>query len=172
MKREDKNAIIEQLTERINRAVNIYVADISNLDADDTSALRRACFKENIELTVVKNTLLQKAMERSNKKLDEMFSILNYNSCLMICDQANVPAKLITEFRRKNEKPVLKAAFVQESVYVGDDQLPSLVSIKSKNELIGDIILALQSPINNVVGALKSGQNTIAGLVKTLSERE
>ena len=172
MKREEKSTIIERLTEQINQANNFYLADISELNAEDTFELRKACFKSDIKLTVVKNTLLKKAFEKSEKELDEVYPVLKQNTSIMFCDVANAPAKLIKEFRKKNEKPILKAAYVQESVYIGDEMLENLVNIKSKEELIGDIIMILQSPMNNVLSALQSGKNILAGVVKTLSERE
>ena len=143
MKKEDKKVVIETLTEQVNSYKHLYVSDISGLDAVDTQALRRACFDANIKLVQVKNTLLKKALS----------------------DTGNGPAKLIKEFRKTKDKPVFKAAFVEECAYVGEDQLESLISIKSKEELIADIIAMLQAPMQNVISALQSGQNTIAGVV-------
>jgi large subunit ribosomal protein L10 len=151
----------------------IYIADISELDAVATSALRRQCFAKNIKLSVVKNTLLKKAMENvQGKDFTELYDILPGPTAIMLSDTGNLPAKLIKDFRKKNDKPVLKGAFVEESVYLGDDQLNSLVDIKSKDELIGEIVGLLQSPAKNVISALTSSKSTIAGLVKTLSEKE
>ena len=155
MKKEDKKVVIETLTEQVNSYKHLYVSDISGLDAVDTQALRRACFDANIKLVQVKNT-----------------SVLKGDSAIMLCDTGNGPAKLIKEFRKTKDKPVFKAAFVEECAYVGEDQLESLISIKSKEELIADIIAMLQAPMQNVISALQSGQNTIAGVVKTLSEKE
>ncbi len=172
MTREEKSQVIETLTAQLADNSNIYLADISGLDAGNTSNLRRACFKAGIQLAVVKNTLLKKAMESSDKDFGELTEILKGNTSLMFSETGNAPAKVIKEFRRKSDKPVLKGAYIQESIYVGDNQLDNLVDLKSKDELVGEIIGLLQSPAKNVISALKSGGNTIAGLVKTLSERE
>lgn len=172
MTREEKSQVIETLTAQLSDNANIYLADISGLDAGNTSNLRRACFKAGIQLAVVKNTLLKKAMESSDKDFGELTGILKGNTSLMFSETGNAPAKVIKEFRKKSDKPLLKGAFIQESIYVGDDQLDNLVNLKSKDELVGEIIGLLQSPAKNVISALKSGGSTIAGLVKTLSERE
>ena len=171
MKKEDKKVVIETLTEQVNSYKHLYVSDISGLDAVDTQALRRACFDANIKLVQVKNTLLKKALENATNNYEEIFSALKGDSAIMLSDTGNGPAKLIKEFRKTKDKPV-KAAFVEECAYVGEDQLESLISIKSKEELIADIIAMLQAPMQNVISALQSGQNTIAGVVKTLSEKE
>lgn len=172
MTREEKSQVIETLTAQLSDNANIYLADISGLNAGSTTNLRRACFKAGIQLAVVKNTLLKKAMESSDKDFGELTEILKGNTSLMFSETGNAPAKVIKEFRKKSDKPLLKGAFIQESIYVGDDQLDNLVNLKSKDELVGEIIGLLQSPAKNVISALKSGGNTIAGLVKTLSERE
>lgn len=172
MTREEKSHVIETLTAQLSDNNNIYLADISGLDAGNTTNLRRACFKAGVQLAVVKNTLLKKAMESSDKNFGELTEILKGNTSLMFSETGNAPAKVIKEFRRKSDKPLLKGAYIQESIYVGDNQLDSLVELKSKDELVGEIIGLLQSPAKNVISALKSGGNTIAGLVKTLSERE
>ncbi len=172
MTREEKSQVIETLTAQLSDNANIYLADISGLDAGNTTNLRRACFKAGVQLAVVKNTLLKKAMESSDKDFGELTEILKGNTSLMFSETGNAPAKVIKEFRRKSDKPLLKGAFIQESIYVGDDQLDNLVNLKSKDELVGEIIGLLQSPAKNVISALKSGGNTIAGLVKTLSEKE
>lgn len=172
MTREEKSQVIESLTAQLSDNATIYLADISGLNAGDTNNLRRACFKAGVELSVVKNTLLKKAMESADKDFGELEGVLKGNTSLMLSDISNAPAKVIKAFRKKSDKPVLKGAFIEEAVYVGDDQLDSLVNIKSKEELIGDIIGLLQSPAKNVISALKSSGDTIAGIVKTLSERE
>ena len=172
MTREEKSKVIEILTAQLSENPIIYLADISGLDARSTSNLRRACFKAGVKLAVVKNTLLSKAMEGSDKEFGELTGVLTGNTSLMFSETGNAPAKVIKEFRRKSDKPLLKGAFIEEAIYVGDDQLDNLVSIKSREELIGDIIGLLQSPAKNVISALKSGGGTIAGIVKTLSERE
>ena len=171
MTREEKSQVIEELTAELANNANIYLADISGLNADTTSNLRRACFKANVKLAVVKNTLLEKAMEASERDFGNLSSVLKGNTSVMYSETGNIPAKLIKTFRKKAEKPLLKGAFIEESVYIGDDQLDMLVDIKSKEELLGEIIGLLQSPAKNVISALKSGGGTIAGLIKTLSER-
>jgi len=171
MTRNEKSTVIENLTTLLADSNTIYLADISAMDAESTSNLRRACFNANVSLAVVKNTLLAKAMENTDKDFGDLPSILKGNTSIMISEAANAPAKVIKEFRKKSDKPILKGAFVEEAVYVGDDQLEFLSSIKSKEELIGDIIGILQSPAKNVVSALKSSGGTIAGILKTLEER-
>ena len=172
MTREEKSQVIEELTAQLADNTNIYLTDISGLDAATTSNLRRACFKANIKLAVVKNTLLEKAMEASDKEFGELPSTLKGNTSVMYSETGNAPAKVIKEFRKKSEKPLLKGAFIEESIYIGDNLLDTLVDIKSREELIGEIVTLLQSPAKNVISALKSSGGTIAGIVKTLSERE
>ena len=173
MNKNEKQLMIDDLSKRLDDNSVIYITDISDLDAVATSSLRRQCFAKNIKLSVVKNTLLKKAMENvQGKNFTELYDILPGPTAIMLSDTGNLPAKLIKDFRKKNDKPILKGAFVEESVYVGDDQLNSLVDIKSKDELIGEIVGLLQSPAKNVISALSSSKNTIAGLVKTLSEKE
>ncbi|TDN89215.1 LSU ribosomal protein L10P [Salegentibacter sp. 24] len=172
MTREEKSIVIEDLTAQLTDNSVVYLADISGLDAGTTSNLRRACFKANVKLAVVKNTLLSKAMEASDKEFGDLPSVLKGNTSIMFSDTGNAPAKVIKEFRKKNEKPLLKGAFVEEAVYVGDDYLDTLVNIKSKEEVIGDIVGLLQSPAKNVISALQSGGGKIAGILKTLSEKE
>jgi large subunit ribosomal protein L10 len=172
MTREEKSQVIEELTAQLADNANIYLTDISGLDAATTSNLRRACFKSNVKLAVVKNTLLAKAMEASDKDFGELPETLKGNTSVMYAETGNAPAKVIKEFRKKSEKPLLKGAFIEEAIYVGDELLDTLVDIKSKEELLGEIITLLQSPAKNVISALKSGGGTIAGIVKTLSERE
>ena len=172
MTREEKSQVIEELTAQLAGNTNIYLTDISGLDAATTSNLRRACFKSNVKLAVVKNTLLAKAMEASDKDFGELPDTLKGNTSVMYAETGNAPAKVIKEFRKKSEKPLLKGAFIEEAIYVGDELLDTLVDIKSKEELLGEIITLLQSPAKNVISALKSGGGTIAGIVKTLSERE
>jgi large subunit ribosomal protein L10 len=171
MTREEKATVIKDLTTQLADNTTIYVADISGLDAGTTSDLRRACFKADIKLAVVKNTLLAKAMEASDKEFGELPEVLKGNTSLMFSEVANAPAKLIKNFRKKSNKPLLKGAFVEEAVYIGDENLDALVSIKSKEEMIGEIIGLLQSPAKNVISGLKSGGGKLAGILKTLSER-
>ena len=172
MTREEKSRVIEDLTSKLTDNNIIYLADISGLNAMQTSNLRRACFKANVNLAVVKNTLLAKAMEKAEKDFGELPETLKGNTSLMIAETGNAPAKVIKEFRKGSEKPILKGAYVEEAVYVGDDQLDNLVNIKSKEELIGDIIGLLQSPAKNVISALQSGGGTLHGILKTLGEKE
>jgi len=171
MTREEKSQVIQDLTAKLADTNTIYLADISGLDAMTTSNLRRACFKADVKLAVVKNTLLAKAMEASDKDFGELPSVLKGNTSIMIAEAGNAPAKVIKEFRRKSDRPVLKGAFVEQSIYVGDDQLDNLVNIKSKEELIGDIISLLQSPAKNVISALQSGGQKLSGILSTLSEK-
>lgn len=171
MTREEKSLVIKDLTSQLADNTIIYLADISGLDAGTTSDLRRACHKSNIKLAVVKNTLLAKAMEASDKDFGDLPSTLKGNTSILFSDTGNAPAKVIKEFRKKSDKPVLKGAYVEEAIYIGDDQLNTLVSIKSKEELVGDIITLLQSPAKNVISALQSGGNKLSGIIKTLSEK-
>ena len=156
MTREDKSIAIQDLTAQLADTKVIYVADISGLNAATTSDLRRACFKAGIKLEVVKNTLLAKAMEASENEYGDLPSILKGNSAIMIAEAANAPAKVIKEFRKKGTKPELKGAYINEEVYIGDNQLDSLVAIKSREEMIGEIIGLLQSPAQRVISALKN----------------
>jgi large subunit ribosomal protein L10 len=173
MTKEEKQSMIDELSNSLDSNGVIYITDISELDAAATSALRRQCFAKNIKLSVVKNTLLKKAMENvKGKDFTELYDVLPGPTAIMLSEVGNVPARVIKDFRKKNNKPLLKGAFVEESIYVGDDQLGTLVDIKSKDELIGEIVGLLQSPAKNVISALNSGKSTIAGLVKTLSEKE
>ena len=172
MTREEKSQVIEDLTTQLADSANIYLADISGLNALQTVNLRRACFKSGVKLAVVKNTLLAKAMQSSDRDFGELEEVLKGNTSLMLSETGNAPAKVIKEFRKKSEKPLLKGAFIEETVYIGDDQLDRLVEIKSKDELLGEIIGLLQSPAKNVISALKSSGGKLAGILKTLSEKE
>ena len=172
MTREEKSLVIEDLTAQLTNNSIIYLADISGLNALSTSNLRRACYKANVQLAVVKNTLLAKAMEASDKEFGELPSVLKGNTSIMLSDTGNAPAKVIKEFRKKSQTPLLKGAFIEEAIYVGDDYLETLVNIKSKEEVIGEIIGLLQSPAKNVISALKSSGGKLAGILKTLSEKE
>jgi large subunit ribosomal protein L10 len=174
MNKKEKNQIIEELTTRLNESKNFYLADTATLTGVKVNNLRRICFDKKVEMRVVKNTLLQKALEKSShaSAMEPVYATLKGNTALMFGEQATDPARIIKQFRIENSKPTLKAAYVEESVYIGDDQLDALSALKSKNELIGDIIGLLQSPAKNVIGALQSGGNKLSGIVKTLSERE
>lgn len=171
MTRQEKHDAIENLKEALAGVKTLYLADIEGLDARQTNALRRACFKENVKLQVVKNTLLAKAMEASTHDFGELTGILKGNTSLMFSETGNAPAKVIKNFRKKSDRPILKGAFIEEAIYIGDDQIDALVAIKSKEELIGDIIMLLQSPTKNVVSALQSGGGKLSGILTTLSER-
>ena len=175
MKKELKAQVIEQIAAQLQETPNFYITDISGLNAEKTTQLRRACFEAGIKLTVVKNTLFEHVIKGiDNEELQLVIPALKGNSAIMYTEVANAPAKLIKKLSKEGlEKPVLKAAYVQECAFVGADKLDELASIKSKEELLGDIIGMLQSPINNVISALQNaGGQTIAGLVKTLSEKE
>lgn len=174
MRKDEKNQLIDSLTEQLNAASNFYLTDIGNLNVAVTSQLRRLCFRNEIQLQVVKNTLLRKAMERSSKELEELYPILTGPTTIMFAEIGNAPAKLIKEFkkRQKQTKPLLKAAYVEETCYVGENLLDTLVNIKSRTELIADIVALLQSPAKNVIGALQGGGHKLAGILETLSARE
>jgi len=172
MRREEKDVIIEDLAQRLNDTKHFYLTDISALNAEETSSLRRKCFEKEINLLVVKNTLLRKAMEKSEGDFDDLYDILKDSTSIMFCETGNSPAKLIKEFRKTKEKPVLKGAFVEESIYIGDDQLDALSIIKNKEELLGDLLMLLQSPAQSLVSALASGGSQLAGALETLSNKE
>jgi len=171
MKREDKSQLIESLTQELTAAKYLYITDISDMNVENTSKLRRLCFKKEVKLIVVKNTLLHKAMEKSGKDFGTLYDVLKGHTSIMIAEQGNVPAKLIKEFRKTSAKPLLKGAYVEEMTFVGDNQLDALIAIKTKNELIADVIALLNSPAKNVISALQSGGQKLSGVIKTLSER-
>ncbi|MDI1256477.1 MAG: 50S ribosomal protein L10 [Flavobacterium sp.] len=154
MTREEKSIAIEDLTAQLAGNNIVYVADISGLNAETTSNLRRACFKAGIKLEVVKNTLLEKAMDASANEYGELTSVLKGNTSILFSDTANAPAKIIKEFRKKSDKPLLKGAYINAEIYIGDNLLDSLASLKSKEEVIGEIIGLLQSPAQRVISAL------------------
>jgi large subunit ribosomal protein L10 len=171
MNREEKGKVIESLKETIGKYGHFYVTDTSGLNAAQTFALRKECYKRKIKMLVVKNTLLQKALETSGTDYSEITGILKGTTALMLCETANLPGKMIQELRKKSPKPILKGAYVLESVFIGDDKIETLANLKSREELIGDLIAQLQSPAQRVLGALQGGGHKIAGIVKTLSER-
>ncbi|MDR2682300.1 MAG: 50S ribosomal protein L10 [Dysgonamonadaceae bacterium] len=171
MRKEDKTAVVKQITTTLGSYTNFYLTDIATLNAAKTSNLRRECSKQEIKLVVVKNTLFKKALEQIGGDYSALDPALKGNTAVMFSNDANSPAKLIKTFAKGTDIPKLKAAYVQESFYVGAANLDLLVSIKSKNELIGDVIALLQSPAKNVISALQSGGQTIHGVLKTLSER-
>jgi large subunit ribosomal protein L10 len=174
MTREEKNQTIEALSQKLNEASHFYITSTSGLNSAVTSELRRLCYARKINLLVVKNTLLRKAMEKSDKDLHGLFDTLKGTTSVMFTEVSNSPAKLIREFRTKykTDKPELKGAYAEESTYLGNHMLDALESIKSKNEVIADIIALLQSPTKNVIGALQSGGHKLSGILKTLSEKE
>jgi len=162
MNKTEKTQVIDQLVEKLNANSKIYLADCSTLTVEKVNAFRKQCFDKKVSVTVVKNTLLKKAIERANdSKLAEMIPALKGETALIFTDTSNVPAKIIKEFRKAAKKPALKAAYVEDMIFIGDEQLDALVGLKSKNELIGDVIGLLQSPIRRVLGALENkGGNT------------
>ncbi|MFZ4457258.1 MAG: 50S ribosomal protein L10 [Bacteroidales bacterium] len=171
MRKEDKQTNIEQIVATIKEYGHFYLTNTATLDAAKTSELRRECFKQDIKLLVVKNTLLQKALESLDTDYSPLYGSLKGSTSVMFSNVANAPAKLIKDFRKKEEIPALKAAYAEQSFYIGADQLEALIHIKSKNELIGEVIGLLQSPAKNVISALQTGGSTIHGVLKTLSER-
>jgi large subunit ribosomal protein L10 len=174
MKKEDKGLIISQIEEIIRAYSSIYLTETQGLNAGQVSALRRKCSSQDIKMLVVKNTLLKKALENIGIDHEQFGGAIKQNTALLLSNTGNSPAKLIKDFVGNGKtvtKPVLKAAYVEECFYVGENQLDALIAIKSKNELIGDIIGMLQSPAKNVISALQSGGNKLSGIVKTLSER-
>jgi large subunit ribosomal protein L10 len=172
MTREEKAKYIDDLTAELANAGIFYLADTSNLSVDVINNLRRKCFQSNVTLKVVKNTLLEKAFEKvEGIDYGLLSTVLSGPTSIMFSEVGNVPAKIIQEFRKKSDKPVLKGAFIEEAVFVGDNNLETLANIKSKDQLIGDIVGLLQSPAKNVISALKGQGGKIAGILKTLEER-
>ena len=173
MRKEDKAAAIEMIGKTLDEYSCVYLTTTSGLNAEKTSALRRACFNDQIKMLCVKNTLLKKALEASERDYSELYDLLHGETTLMLSNTGNAPAKLIKKFRDKNDTiPALKGAYVEETVYVGEESLETLANIKSKNELIADIVALLQSPAKNVVSALQSGANKLHGILETLSNKE
>lgn len=170
MKKEVKDTIITELGEKLKQYPHFYLVDVTGLNAEDTSNLRRKCFKSEIKMVVVKNTLLHKALEASEVDYEGLYSALTGNTAVLFSDVANKPAKLLKDYTKQGI-PALKAAYAEESIFVGADKLDELAALKSKNELIADVVALLQSPAKNVVSALQSGANTIHGVLKTLGER-
>ena len=172
MTKEEKSKYIDDLATKLSETGVFYLTDTAGLNVETVNALREKCFKGNIELRVVKNTLLKKAMEKiEDKNYEELYGVLGGPTAIMFSEVGNAPAKLIKDFRKKNDKPLIKGECIEEAIFTGDDNLEFLSAIKSKEELIGEIIGLLQSPAKNVISGLKSGGSTIAGLIKTLSER-
>jgi large subunit ribosomal protein L10 len=171
MRKEEKHEVVLALTEQIQEYGNFYITDTANLTVAKVNAIRRKCFESDIKMQVAKNTLIRKAMEAAGGDYSEMYDVLKGSSSIMFSKTANAPAKLIKQLRKQGDKPVLKAAYIDSAVFIGDNQLDALVNLKSKEELVADIIALLQSPAKNVISGLQSGGNKLAGIVKTLQER-
>jgi len=171
MKKEEKQELVQALAERIKSYGNFYITDTADLTVAAVNNIRRKCFAQGITMQVVKNTLIKKALVEAGVDSEELVGVLKGASTLLFSEVGNAPAKLIKELRKEGDKPVLKGAYIDAAVFIGDNQVDALSKLKSKDELIGEIIGLLQSPAKNVVSALKSGGSTIAGLVKTLQER-
>ena len=171
MTREEKNKAIDALGVQLVENKNFYLTDISGLNAESSSNLRRLCYKSDVQIQIIKNTLLKKAMEKNEIDFEQMYDSLKGNTAVMFAESSNAPAKIIKEFRKKQEKPILKSAYIEESFYFGDDQVEVLYSLKSKDELIGENITLLQSPPKTVISSLQSAGGTLSGIIKTLSER-
>ena len=172
MTRTEKDQLIDELVQVLAEKNVVYLTDASGLDSEATTSLRRECYKKDITVRVVKNTLLRKAMERTeDRDYTELYDVLKGQTALLFGDVGNAPARVLKEFREKHDMPILKGAYVEEATYLGDENLEALTNIKSKEELLADVIALLQSPMKNVVGALNSSGNTLSGLVKALQER-
>ncbi|MCW3786202.1 50S ribosomal protein L10 [Plebeiibacterium sediminum] len=172
MNKEDKSLLVKELTQNIAEYSHFYVVDAAGMNSGKTSDLRRECFKKDIKMMVVKNTLFEKALEVTEGDFAPLYDTLVGSTAIFFSNVGNTPAKLIKDFAKANKKPILKGAYVEECLYVGEENLEALVNIKSKDELLGDIIALLQSPAKNVISALQSGGTTIHGVLKTLAERE
>jgi large subunit ribosomal protein L10 len=171
MTKEEKHELVIALTEQMKEYGNFYITDTSNLTVAKVNDIRRKCFESDIEMKVAKNSLIQKAMEATGGDFTSMYGVLKGSSSILFSKSATAPAKLIKQLRKKSDKPVLKAAYIDSAIFIGDNQIDTLIALKSKEQLIGEIIGLLQSPAKNVVSALQSGGNILAGVVKTLQER-
>jgi len=171
MRKEDKQVLIDSILSELKACPNFYLTDVSDLNAEKTSQLRRQCFNSGVKMIVVKNALLQKAMQQMDKDYENLYDVLKGSTALMLCETGNAPAKLIKNFRKTSDRPILKGAFIEECCYIGDDMIDALCNIKSKNDLIADIIALLQSPMKNVISGLQSGGHKLSGILETLSER-
>ena len=171
MNREEKQEIVQALTEQIKAHSNFYITDTANLTVAKINGIRRKCFENGITIQVAKNTLIQKAMEAAGGNYAELYDVLKGSSTIMFSDSATAPAKLIKQLRKQGDKPLLKAAYIDSAIFIGDNQIDTLINLKSKEQLIGEIIGLLQSPAKNVISGLLSGGNKLAGIVKTLQER-
>ena len=171
MRKEDKQVLIDSILNELKACPNFYLTDVSDLNAEKTSQLRRQCFNSGVKMIVVKNALLHKAMQQMEKDYEGLYDVLKGSTALMLCETGNAPAKLIKNFRKTNDRPILKGAFIEECCYIGDEMLDALCNIKSKNDLIADVIALLQSPMKNVISGLQSGGHKLSGILETLSER-
>ena len=171
MRKEDKQVLIDSILSELKACPNFYLTDVSDLNAEKTSQLRSQCFNSGVKMIVVKNALLHKAMQQMDKDYENLYDVLKGSTALMLCETGNAPAKLIKNFRKTSDRPILKGAFIEECCYIGDDMIDALCNIKSKNDLIADIIALLQSPMKNVISALQSGGQKLSGVLETLSER-
>ncbi len=171
MRKEDKQNLIESMLSELQACPNFYLTDISDLNAEKTSQLRRQCFNSGVKMIVVKNALFHKAMQQSNMDYENLYDVLKGSTAVMFCETGNAPAKLIKNFRKTSDRPILKGAFIEECCYIGDEMLDALCNIKSKNDLIADVIALLQSPMKNVISALQSSGHKLSGILETLSER-
>jgi large subunit ribosomal protein L10 len=171
MNREEKHELVQALAEQMKEYGNFYITDTANLTVEKVNNIRRQCFDNDITMQVAKNSLIKKAMEAAGGDFSPIYDVLKGSSSILFSKSSTAPAKLIKQLRKKGEKPILKAAYIQEAVFIGDNQLDALINLKSKEQLIGEIIGLLQSPAKNVVSALQSGGNILAGVVKTLQER-
>ena len=171
MRKEDKQVLIDSILSELQACPNFYLTDVSDLNAEKTSQLRRQCFNSGVKMIVVKNALLHKAMQQMEKDYEGLYDVLKGSTALMLCETGNAPAKLIKNFRKTSDRPILKGAFIEECCYIGDDMLDALCNVKSKNDLIADIIALLQSPMKNVISGLQSGGQKLSGVLETLSER-
>ena len=172
MNKKEKNDLIDVLNNMLEENKNFYLADISGLTAEQSSSLRRLCYKQNVSIKVVKNTLLKKAFDKNSTNFNQLDDILKGNTSLMFADSAKAPANVIKDFRKQAEKPILKAAHIEDEFYIGDDNLSMLANLQSKDELIADIIMLLQSPAKNVVASLQSSSSKLSGIVKALSDKK
>ena len=171
MRKEDKQVLIDSILSELKACPNFYLTDVSDLNAEKTSQLRRQCFNSGVKMIVVKNALLHKAMQQMEKDYEGLYDVLKGSTALMLCETGNAPAKLIKNFRKTSDRPILKGAYIEECCYIGDDMIDALCNVKSKNDLIADVIALLQSPMKNVISALQSGGQKLSGVLETLSER-
>ena len=171
MRKEDKQVLIDSMLSELQACPNFYLTDVSDLNAEKTSQLRRQCFNSGVKMIVVKNALFHKAMQKMDKDYESLYDVLKGSTAVMFCETGNAPAKLIKNFRKTSDRPILKGAYIEECCYIGDDMLDALCNIKSKNDLIADVIALLQSPMKNVISALQSGGQKLSGVLETLSER-